>query len=1389
MKTASKILSPVILQRITAALCLLMAFSARNALAQATSVTTVRSTANPSYYGESGVTFTATVAGGGATPTGTVQFLTNGVNFGSAVTLSGGSATSLALPTTLPAGGYTVTAAYSGDGTYAPSSGGLPSGSTFTSLYGFTGETDGASPYSSLVLSGNTLYGTAYYGGSFYAGSIFSVNTDGTGFATLYAFTNGADGRYPYGQLFLSGNTLYGTAYEGGHAHYGTVFSINIDGAGFTNLYSFTNGADGRYPYSGVILSGGALYGTAYQGGHSHNGTVFSLKTNGTGFANLHAFTGADDGASPYGGLMLSGNTLYGTASEGGFSYNGTLYSLTTNGADFATLYSFTGDADGGGPESGLILSGSTLFGTASYGGISGEGSVFSVATNGSDFATLYSFTGGADGAYPYCTLVLSGNTLYGTAYSGGASMDGTVFSVVTNGTGFAAIYSFTNGADGASPNAGLIQSGDTFYGTASEGGSVGSGTVFDLQLSSGQQVVSRATPLITTLPNASALIYGQALSNSVLSGGAADTSGTFAFTSPATVPGTGANSESVTFTPADLTDYTTAVTNVIVVVNAKPPPSITAAPSASPLNYGQALSNSVLSGGSASVPGTFAFTSPATVPAAGTNSESVTFTPADTNDYGTATTNVSVVVGQTNSAMVLASSSNPSVYGQTGVTFQANVTGVGVAPTGTVQFQTNGVNFGAAAALSGGIAKSPALPTTLPVGNYTVTAAYSGDGNYFPANGALPPGLVNLYVFTNGVDGADPLGNLVLAGGTLYGTTSAEGASSNNYGTIFSINTNGTGFTILYTFTNGADGSFPCAGLVLSGATLYGTASGEAGTSATIFSISTNGAGFATLHRFTNNTDGYHPMASLVLSGYTLYGTAASEGSGGSGTVFSLTTNGTGFTILHSFTTDIIPGTDDPGTNADGAYPEAGLILSGNTLYGTALEGGSSNYGTIFSVTTNGTAFTTLYNFTNGVDGAGPQAAMILLGSTLYGTASGVTGGRNGAHSDGTVFSITTNGTGFTVVHGFNGSDGEYPEASLFLSGTNFYGTTFSGGSKGSGTAFSVATNGSAFNTLYNFAELSGGIPGYNYGGRLQSGLLQSGFNLFGASGEVGGYGYGTVFGFEPVQQVIEATPSFSGLAASTSITYGTTNVVLTGKVGEASAAAYPAQGETISVTINGNTQTTTIDDSTGDFAINFTLPVLPASSNSLPISYSYAGDSGFSSASNGATSLKIVPAPVTVISGLAANSKIYDRTTTATLTSNNVVLAGIFGGGAVALNTNGYIANFAQAAPGSNIAVIVSGMTLGGASASNYVLIQPTNLAASITVPTLQFSNNFPNLVFSWPTNLTGFVLSQTTNLSQPSVWSPVTNGIAVIGTNNTVTFAVGTNAEQFFALIAAP
>ena len=430
---------------------------------------------------------------------------------------------------------------------------GRASSQTFTNLHSFTAlsafpytNSDGAAPVGGVVLSGNTLFGTAGSGGKAGQGALFAVHAAGTGgFTNLHSFTalsgllfSNSDGGSPVAGLILSGNTLYGAAQQGGSSGYGTVFRVNTDGADFTNLHSFTatvfdassgsifTNGDGATPVAGLVLSGNTLYGTAEVGGSSGNGTVFAVHADGTGgFTNLHNFTATlgplftnSDGAGPVAGLVLSGNLLYGTARNGGVSSNGTVFAVHADGTGgFTNLHSFPGtssffhtNSEGANPLAGLILSGNTLYGTARNGGAWGKGTVFAIQTDGTSFTNLHDFSGSpGDGALPVAGLVLSGDTLYGTTLGGGPADEGTVFALKTNGMGFTILYSFTDipgplhtNSDGANPS-GLILSGNTLYGTASAGGSSAEGTVFSLTLPGPPQltITRSGTNVVVTWP------------------------------------------------------------------------------------------------------------------------------------------------------------------------------------------------------------------------------------------------------------------------------------------------------------------------------------------------------------------------------------------------------------------------------------------------------------------------------------------------------------------------------------------------------------------------------------------------------------------------------------------------------------------------------------------------------------------------------------------------------------------------------------------------------------------------------------------------------------------------------------------------------------------------
>jgi uncharacterized repeat protein (TIGR03803 family) len=176
----------------------------------------------------------------------------------------------------------------------------------------------------------------------------------------------------------------------------------------------------------------------------------------------------------------------------------------------------------------------------------------------------------------------------------------------------------------------------------------------------------------------------------------------------------------------------------------------------------------------------------------------------------------------------------------------------------------------------------------------------------------------------------------------TLYGTTDSGGTNGN--GTVFKVNTDGSGYVVLHYFTGNGDGARTSAGLVLSGTTLYGTTPGDESGYGTIFKINTDGSSFCVLKELKDKRVPmgeiyYQPPAGLLLSGTTLYGTTQGDDSD-YGTVFKINTDGSGYTVIEDFT-----------NSTDGSCLNGGLILSGSTLYGTTYNGGTYDSGVVFAL------------------------------------------------------------------------------------------------------------------------------------------------------------------------------------------------------------------------------------------------------------------------------------------------------------------------------------------------------------------------------------------------------------------------------------------------------
>jgi len=357
---------------------------------------------------------------------------------------------------------------------------------TLTVLHAFNGGTDGTSPFAGLVmdLKGN-LYGTTS-GAGLGGGTVFKVTPLGTE-TVLYSFKLKPDGADPYAGLVLdAAGNLYGTTKYGGTGKCvysvgdcGTLFKITPTGEEIIlRNFSFRGG---RFPLGRIVLdAAGNFYGTTVDGGKQRSGTVYKWSPTG-GYTVLYFFSSAKaDALSPNGLVQDKAGNFYGTSFLGGKFRSGTVFKVTSTGAE-TVLHSFGSGTDGYFPSAGLILDAAgNLFGTTQSGGSGNLGTVFMVSPSGAE-TVLHSFTGQPDGASPQGELVLDGKgNLYGTTFTGGTANAGTVFKVDPAGNE-TVLYSFTGGADGGNPMGGLVlDAKGNLFGTTVQGG-LGNGVVFKL--------------------------------------------------------------------------------------------------------------------------------------------------------------------------------------------------------------------------------------------------------------------------------------------------------------------------------------------------------------------------------------------------------------------------------------------------------------------------------------------------------------------------------------------------------------------------------------------------------------------------------------------------------------------------------------------------------------------------------------------------------------------------------------------------------------------------------------------------------------------------------------------------------------------------------------------
>lgn len=256
---------------------------------------------------------------------------------------------------------------------------------------------------------------------------------DSSGNLTVLHHFRGADGDQPLGRLlFGQDGNLYGTTLYGGATGEGTVFTVGTDGTGFRDLHDFSPnfGNDGYYPSAGLVQdAAGVLYGVTGYGGANARGAFFKLNTDGTGYSVLHSLTLAE-GANPQGTPVLAGPSIYAVCPSGA-SGNGSLLAVDSSSGTTSMIHAFTDTTGGANPQCDLFLGGDgLLYGTCFNGDRpSGNGTVWKCSTGGA-FTLLQTFTA-ATGTHPIGGVVVDGGgTVYGTTSQDGPNGGGTLFSI-----------------------------------------------------------------------------------------------------------------------------------------------------------------------------------------------------------------------------------------------------------------------------------------------------------------------------------------------------------------------------------------------------------------------------------------------------------------------------------------------------------------------------------------------------------------------------------------------------------------------------------------------------------------------------------------------------------------------------------------------------------------------------------------------------------------------------------------------------------------------------------------------------------------------------------------------------------------------------------------------
>ena len=713
------------------------------------------------------------------------------------------------------------------------------------------------------------LYGSTKYGGHDNAGTLFKLKTDGSGYAVLHNFAtnNTEDGAYPVGDIVVTQDGwLWGVTDQGGATGAGTVYGCSLDGSDFGVLHSFqlhvdSFGATTDHPANLTEGSDGALYGTIRGETGGFGGAVFRVGNDG-GYSEMLFFDSLPfapwdiDAAYPETGVVQGRDgALYGTWEYGG------VFRVGTDGSGAAELlrfwstdqYAIVPKVAETEPAATLIQgSDGALYGMTVLGGTNAQGTIFRLNTDGSGYTLLHSFVDPLRYTPVWSSSLAQGadGALYGTTMSGGYggyAGQGIAFQINTDGSGYRELWRFTelNSLDAANPVSLIPGADGSFYGIGQTGGTMGYGAVFKLTPTNG-----------------------------------------FSSLGPFGI---------------NATDGATPQAPLVM--------------------------------------------------------------DADGTLYGT------TAAGGSGSGTIFRA--NPTSSGHSTL-YQFSADGVnGMRPFGMI-LGADGALYGTAA---GGTKQAGVL--------YKVNR----DGTGYTL-------LHTFYLSSD--DGLGPIAPPIQGpGGRLFGLTEFGGNLSAapgppGFGTVYQVDADGSNYAVLFRFsTNTLAGDYPTALLLGTDGVFYGAGMAGTNESGFIYRLSTDGNGYAVVYNFdASPPQGQLPTCLIQGSDGWLYGTTLYGGSSTAGTVFKLQTSGTGYVQLYAFSTN----------NFDGQWPQGIVQGRDGMLYGTTQLGGDQGLGTVFRVGTDGTGYSVLYSFT-GAEGATPLAPPIQgADGALYGTLS--SGGPNGVGS-----------------------------------------------------------------------------------------------------------------------------------------------------------------------------------------------------------------------------------------------------------------------------------------------------------------------------------------------------------------------------------------------------